>query len=81
MEADREYQVEAFVARRRVRNLTEYLVKWAGFESVGEEPAYTWQEASQLAEDLDRGTYRAMVQQLRLRQAEGQDVCYIHRTW
>lgn len=64
------YQVEAFVARRRVGSYTEYLVKWLGFELVGEEAAYTWQRAAQLQEDLDRRSYRALL--LQLRQAAGQ---------
>lgn len=64
-----EYTVEAFVAARRVNRHTEYLVKWLGYEMVGEEAAYSWQSAAQLQQDLDRRSYRRFLQQLR--QARG----------
>lgn len=57
--------MEAFVAARRVGRYTEYLVKWLGYEMVGEEAAYSWQPAAQLQRDLDRRSYRRFIQQLR----------------
>ena len=53
------------MASRRVGRHTEYLVKWSGYEMVGEEAAYTWQQSAQLRQDLDYRTYRTLLQQLR----------------
>ena len=69
---EREYEVEAFVAHRRVGRCTEYLVHWAGFRLVGEEAAYTWQQAGQLRQDLDRRTYQRLLQGLRQQAAAHQ---------
>jgi hypothetical protein len=63
--------VEAFVAGRKVNGRKEYLVKWRGYELVGEEAAYTWQAASVLQEDLGRRAYRALVGMLREQEAAG----------
>ena len=65
-----EFTVEAFVARRRVQSSLQYLVKWQGYELVGQEAAYSWQWASELSADLDQGTYRRMVRQWRQAQRD-----------
>ena len=66
-----EYAVEAFVARRTVDSCLQYLVKCQGYELLGEEPAYSWQWASVLAECMDQGSYRRMVQGWRQAQPAG----------
>lgn len=58
------------MARRRVQTSLQYLVKWQGYELVGQEAAYSWQWASELSADLDQGTYRRMVRQWRQAQLD-----------
>jgi hypothetical protein len=65
--------VDTFVACRKVDGALQYLVKWLGYELVGEEAAYTWQWAGELMACMDQRSYRRCVRQWRLAQPGAAD--------